>query len=84
MVTLVLIVGMIVLSAIGVNIAPLLAGAGVLGIAIGFGSQKLVQDLITITHGFSSRLYGLRNYRKALEKALRDENRAQDPHEPDS
>jgi small-conductance mechanosensitive channel len=47
MVTLLLIVGMIVLSAIGVNIAPLLAGAGVLGIAIGFGSQKLVQDLIT-------------------------------------
>ena len=46
--------------------------------------QELVQDLITITHGFSSRLYGLRNYRKALEKALRDENRAQDPHEPDS
>ena len=47
MIALVLIVGMIVLSAIGVNIAPLLAGAGVLGIAIGFGSQKLVQDLIT-------------------------------------
>ena len=31
----------------GVNAAPLLAGAGVLGIAIGFGSQKLVQDIIT-------------------------------------
>ena len=31
----------------GLNIAPLLAGAGVLGVAIGFGSQKLVQDLIT-------------------------------------
>jgi putative resolvase len=46
--------------------------------------QELVQDLITITHCFSSRLSGLRNYRKALEKALRDENRAQDPHEPDS
>ena len=46
--------------------------------------QELVQDLITITHCFSSRLNGLRNYRKALEKALRDENRAQDPHEPDS
>src|SRR5262249_2159430 len=28
-------------------IAPLLAGAGIIGIAIGFGSQKLVQDLIT-------------------------------------
>ena len=43
--------------------------------------QELVQDLITITHCFSSRLYGLRNYRKDLEKALKDENRAQDPHE---
>jgi putative resolvase len=42
--------------------------------------QELVQDLITITHCFSSRLSGLRNYRKALEKALKDENRAQDPH----
>jgi small-conductance mechanosensitive channel len=36
-----------VLSQIGVNIAPLLAGAGIVGVAIGFGSQKLVQDLIT-------------------------------------
>ena len=40
-------VGLIILSELGVNIAPLLAGAGVLGIAIGFGSQKLVQDIIT-------------------------------------
>lgn len=36
-----------VLSAIGINVAPLLAGAGVIGLAIGFGSQKLVQDVIT-------------------------------------
>ena len=42
-----IVAGLIVLSDIGVNIAPLLAGAGVIGIAIGFGSQKLVQDLIT-------------------------------------
>lgn len=35
------------LSEIGVNIAPLLAGAGVVGLAVGFGSQKLVQDVIT-------------------------------------
>ena len=38
---------LMVLSQIGVNTAPLLAGAGVVGIAIGFGSQKLVQDVIT-------------------------------------
>ncbi len=36
-----------VLSEIGVDIAPLLAGAGILGVAVGFGSQKLVQDFIT-------------------------------------
>ncbi|RXE49482.1 mechanosensitive channel protein [Chromohalobacter israelensis] len=38
---------MIVLAEIGINIGPLIAGAGVLGLAIGFGSQKLVQDVIT-------------------------------------
>ena len=47
LVTIMIIAGLIVLSQVGVNIAPLLAGAGVLGVAIGFGSQKLVQDLIT-------------------------------------
>ncbi|MFP3275485.1 MAG: mechanosensitive ion channel, partial [Paraburkholderia sp.] len=35
------------LSEIGVNIAPLLAGASIFGVALGFGSQKLVQDFIT-------------------------------------
>jgi moderate conductance mechanosensitive channel len=35
------------LSQLGVNIGPLLAAAGVLGVAVGFGSQKLVQDVIT-------------------------------------
>ena len=43
--------------------------------------QELVQDLITITHCFSSRLYGLRKYRKALEKAIKDDQSAQDPLE---
>ncbi|MEO3435427.1 mechanosensitive ion channel domain-containing protein [Inquilinus sp. CAU 1745] len=47
MVVLIVIVGLIVLSEIGVNIAPLLAGAGVIGLAIGFGSQALVKDVIT-------------------------------------
>jgi small-conductance mechanosensitive channel len=41
------VVGLTALSEIGVNVAPLLAGAGIVGIAIGFGSQKLVQDVIT-------------------------------------
>jgi putative resolvase len=44
--------------------------------------QELVQDLITITHCFSSRLYGLRNYRKALEKAIKDDQSAQNPLPP--
>lgn len=47
LVAIVVSVGLSVLSDVGVNVAPLLAGAGVLGIAIGFGSQKLVQDIIT-------------------------------------
>ena len=45
--TILVVIAMMALSEIGVNIAPLVAGAGVLGIAIGFGSQKLVQDVIT-------------------------------------
>ncbi len=46
-VTLVTVTVMIVLAEIGINIGPLIAGAGVLGLAIGFGAQKLVQDIIT-------------------------------------
>jgi len=42
-----IVVIMTILSEIGVNIAPLLAGASIVGVAIGFGSQKLVQDFIT-------------------------------------
>lgn len=38
---------LVVLSQIGINIGPLIAGAGVVGLAIGFGAQKLVQDIIT-------------------------------------
>jgi len=38
---------LVVLSQIGIDIGPLIAGAGVVGLAIGFGAQKLVQDVIT-------------------------------------
>lgn len=41
------VVGLTALSEIGINVAPLLAGAGIVGVAVGFGSQKLVQDVIT-------------------------------------
>lgn len=44
---LVVIGSLLVLTELGLNIAPLLATAGVLGVAVGFGSQKLVQDVIT-------------------------------------
>lgn len=43
--------------------------------------QEMVQDLMAITHCFSARLYGLKNYRKALRKALTDATSAQDPPE---
>ena len=46
-IVLAVLVTMIVLSELGIDIAPLLAGAGVIGLAVGFGSQKLVQDVIT-------------------------------------
>ena len=38
---------MIALSAVGIDIGPLLAGAGVVGIAIGFGAQTLVRDVVS-------------------------------------
>ncbi|MGX1305697.1 small-conductance mechanosensitive channel [Amorphus suaedae] len=41
------IVVMVALSSMGVNIAPLIAGAGVFGLAVGFGAQTLVKDLIS-------------------------------------
>lgn len=44
---LIIIAAMLTLSQLGVDIAPLVAGAGVVGLAVGFGSQKLVQDIIT-------------------------------------
>jgi small conductance mechanosensitive channel len=41
------IVGFVTLSEAGFNIGPLLAGAGVVGVAVGFGSQALVKDFLT-------------------------------------
>lgn len=38
---------MIVLSAIGVDIGPLIASAGIIGIAVGFGAQALVRDVLS-------------------------------------
>ena len=47
---------------------------------------EIVQDLMTIVHAFSSRLYGRRNYRKTLDKALENDSNqsAQDKTESDA
>ncbi|WP_167505876.1 mechanosensitive ion channel family protein [Desulfosediminicola flagellatus] len=45
--TLIVMVSLTILSSLGVNIAPILAGAGVLGLAVGFGAQKLVSDVLS-------------------------------------
>ncbi len=42
-----LVTAMLVLSEVGISIAPILATAGVLGIAVGFGAQSLVKDYFT-------------------------------------
>lgn len=41
------VVVLVVLSQIGVNIGPILASAGVVGLAVGFGAQHLVRDLVS-------------------------------------
>ncbi len=46
-VLLAIVVVLTVLSSLGVQILPLIAGASIVGVAIGFGSQKLVQDIIS-------------------------------------
>lgn len=40
-------VSLIILSSIGIDIGPLIAGAGVFGLAIGFGAQTLVKDILS-------------------------------------
>jgi small-conductance mechanosensitive channel len=45
-VTIFSIAGVVILGDLGINLAPLLASAGVVGIAIGFGAQNLVRDYL--------------------------------------
>jgi len=40
-------IGLVILKEIGVEIGPILAGAGILGLAVGFGAQNLVRDVIS-------------------------------------
>ena len=46
-ITIAVMVAMIVLSSLGVDIGPLISGAGVVGLAIGFGAQTLVRDIVS-------------------------------------
>jgi putative resolvase len=46
--------------------------------------QEMIQDLLSIVHCFSSRLYGLRNYRKALKDALAHDPSTHDPPQPNA
>lgn len=41
------IAGLLILAEFNINLGPLLAGAGIAGIAIGFGAQSLVKDILT-------------------------------------
>jgi small-conductance mechanosensitive channel len=47
MVSIVMTAAIVTAANLGINVTPLLAGAGVIGLAIGFGAQSLVTDLIT-------------------------------------
>ena len=47
LILLVIIAAMLILSALGLNIAPLIAGAGILGLAVSFGAQSLVTDIFS-------------------------------------
>ena len=42
----IVIVGMQMLAAVGVNLAPLLASAGIAGVAIGLAAQNIVKDML--------------------------------------
>ena len=46
-ITISLIIGMVVLSGMGVNVAPIFAGAGIVGLAVGFGAQSLIRDIFS-------------------------------------
>lgn len=42
-----LLFGLVIMSEMGLDVAPFLAGAGVIGVAVGFGAQSMVKDLLT-------------------------------------
>lgn len=53
------VIGTMVLSELGVNIAPIIASAGIIGIALGFGAQSLVKDFLAGIFIFLEDQYGV-------------------------
>ncbi|KAA1418811.1 mechanosensitive ion channel family protein [Nocardioides humilatus] len=53
------VVGTMILSEVGVNIAPIIASAGIIGIALGFGAQSLVKDFLAGIFIFMEDQYGV-------------------------
>jgi moderate conductance mechanosensitive channel len=58
-VTIFTIAGVVVLGDLGINLAPLLASAGVVGVAIGFGAQNLVRDYLSGIFMLAEDQYGV-------------------------
>lgn len=58
-IVLVAVVGTMVLSELGVDIAPIIASAGIIGIALGFGAQSLVRDFLAGIFIFIEDQYGV-------------------------
>jgi small conductance mechanosensitive channel len=58
-VILIAVIGTMVLSVIGVNIAPIIASAGIIGLALGFGAQSLVKDFLAGIFVFIEDQYGV-------------------------
>ncbi|PWN01449.1 mechanosensitive ion channel protein MscS [Nocardioides silvaticus] len=53
------VVGTMILSELGVDIAPIIASAGIIGIALGFGAQSLVRDFLAGIFIFMEDQYGV-------------------------
>jgi small conductance mechanosensitive channel len=53
------IAGAMILAELGVNLGPLIAGAGIAGVALGFGAQSLVKDFLTGTFMVIEDQYGV-------------------------
>ncbi|MDV6011992.1 mechanosensitive ion channel family protein [Haloechinothrix sp. LS1_15] len=62
-----LIAAMLVLSELGINLGPILASAGVVGVAVGFGAQNLVRDFLSGIFMMVEDQYGVGDYIDAGE-----------------